>query len=37
MSFPYEKFVVHTIFHNFSEENQNDEEQNVEVNNRKQG
>ena len=37
MSFPYEKLGVDTIFHIFSEENENAQEQNVEINNRKQG
>ena len=37
MSFPYEKLGVHTIFHIFSEENVNAQEQNIELNNRKQG
>ena len=31
------KLGVHTIFHIFSEENENAQEQNVQVNNRKQG
>ena len=37
MSFLYEKLGVHTIFNIFSEENENAQEQNFEVNNRKQG
>ena len=37
MLFSYEKNIVQTLFLNFSEENQNVEEQNVEENDRKKG